>query len=130
MLSNKTPTIISCPSCGSIWNTFLHNACQCGATIKKSMKTAKETLEIVEKKYATSTIVDDTYIPFGVVIEAMEAYKNQADRSNDELIERLEDARYIIKIMYDKIPLADTTARMSTIISEISILLNKLEPQE
>lgn len=38
------------------------------------MKTAEEILKQVEKKYATSTIIDDTYIPFGVVMEAMEEY--------------------------------------------------------
>lgn len=37
----------------------------------KQQPTAEETLNQVEKKYATSTIVDDTYIPFGVVMEAM-----------------------------------------------------------
>lgn len=91
----------------------------------------KDAHDILEEHFKRVNPEKDLYImktmqpeQYEAMIMAMEEYKKDAVA---ELVERLADAKYIIKIMYDKIPLEQTTARMSTIISEISILLNKIE---
>ena len=78
MLSHKTPTIISCPLCGSIWNTFLHNACQCGATIKKSMKTTEEIFYETKSAHDSFNVNKKmTEENMKIIYQSMEEYAKQ-----------------------------------------------------
>lgn len=106
-----------CWSCGASEGLHHYANRQCPKNGREETRHDEFNNKAYPQKWEETVFVDS----------GIKEFEMKAVKYHDELVERLADAKYIIKVMFDKIPLEQTTGRMSTIISEIQILLDKVE---